>query len=161
MIMRSPPSFCKFDVTRYNLLVITIFSGSSLAPFNFFLACGGELTSELGRIASPSYPNNYPPGTECEWTVGGSPGNRVSFRFINVDIEESAHCNSDYVQINQDDSSGVLLGHYCGSDLPTNLTVANKLWIKFRSDRQGSAPGFIAEYSLGIPIFLCLCINFS
>ena len=49
-------------------------------PIFFFkiLACGGELTSEEGRFTSPGFPNSYPVGAECIWTIGGAPGNQIA-----------------------------------------------------------------------------------
>ncbi len=43
-----------------------------------FAACGGELTSEEGRFSSPDFPNSYPVGAECIWTIGGAPGNQIA-----------------------------------------------------------------------------------
>ena len=71
----------------------------------------------------------------------------VSFRMFN--LQETEFCNGDYVEIRVNDGGGELLGHYCGSNsLPSNITAANKLWIKFRSDADTTATGFIADYSL-------------
>jgi len=46
-----------------------------------FSACGGTLTSSSGRFVSPRYPDSYPDGVQCEWTIGSSPGNRVMLTF--------------------------------------------------------------------------------
>lgn len=71
----------------------------------------------------------------------------VSFQLFN--LQETEFCNGDYVEIRVDDGGGELLGHFCGSNsLPSNITAANRLWIKFRSDAEITAPGFIADYSL-------------
>ena len=42
-------------------------------------ACGGELTSEHGGIASPNFPDGYPENAECVWTITTSPGNVIIF----------------------------------------------------------------------------------
>ena len=71
----------------------------------------------------------------------------VSFRMFN--LQETEFCNGDYVEIRVNNAGGELLGHFCGSSaLPGNITAANKLWIKFRSDGDTTAPGFLADYSL-------------
>lgn len=71
----------------------------------------------------------------------------LSFRMFN--LQETEFCNGDYVEVRVNDGGGELLGHYCGSSsLPGNITAANRLWIKFRSDADTTAPGFIADYSL-------------
>lgn len=70
----------------------------------------------------------------------------VSFRIF--DLQESDFCNGDYLEIRSQNASGPLLGHYCGSQIPANITAANKLWIKFRSDEEATAAGFILDYTL-------------
>ena len=111
-------------------------------------ACGGDLRSESGRVTSPGYPDSYPPAVECVWSLEASPGNQVGINFEMLDIEESENCNLDYVDIYRDGPDGDHLGRYCGSTRPTNLTGANKFWLKFNSDGQGSAPGFVLHYNL-------------
>lgn len=95
------------------------------------------------------YPNSYPLESECIWIISASPGNRVTFNFISFNIEESEYCNTDYVELREQDSSGPFLGRYCGDQVPTlNFTSTNVLWVKFRSDQSGTAPGFQAYYAL-------------
>ena len=61
----------------------------------------------------------------------------------------SDNCNRDYVEVHSESAAGPLLGHFCGSAVPSNVTVGNKLWIKFRSDDRGTTGGgFVAEYNL-------------
>ena len=70
------------------------------------------------------------------------------FRFLQFDLEESDNCNRDYVEVHRESAEGTLLGHFCGNLVPTNLTVAEKLWIKFNSDATNTAGGFMAQYNL-------------
>lgn len=56
-------------------------------------------------------------------------------------------CNYDYVELREGDVHGRLIGRYCGTRFPGNLTAANGLWIKFRSDVYGSGTGFLAEFN--------------
>ncbi|CAG0888619.1 unnamed protein product [Darwinula stevensoni] len=70
----------------------------------------------------------------------------MSFRVF--DVETSDHCNLDYVEVHEESAGGRLLGHFCGSDIPGNLTASHRLWVKFRSDAEGTAAGFIADYAL-------------
>ena len=119
-------------------------------------ACGGELTSSEGRIASPGFPENYPDGAECVWTVDSAPGNRVGLNFISLDIEESANCNKDYVEVHKDGPHGPLEGRFCGQNIPSNLTAADRLWIKFNSDRENTGTGFVAQFNLRMLYHLIL-----
>ena len=75
-------------------------------------------------------------------------GNRVMMSFRMFDVETSDHCNLDYVEVHEEGAEGRLLGHFCGSDIPANITASHRLWVKFRSDAMGTAAGFIADYAL-------------
>ena len=71
-------------------------------------ACGGDLTAETGALASPGFPSNYADGVECVWTVGGSPGNKVTLTLTQMDIEDSQGCNRDYLEIHEGAPEGQL-----------------------------------------------------
>ncbi|KAI4473303.1 hypothetical protein M0802_016189, partial [Mischocyttarus mexicanus] len=109
-------------------------------------ACGGNYTSEHGSIASPNYPNSYPLNSECIWILNTSPGNRISITFKEFNIQKSDNCNLDYLEIREDNGIGKLLGVFCGQEIE-QITSSNKLWIKFKSDAESSAQGFLADYS--------------
>ncbi|CAG5044806.1 unnamed protein product [Parnassius apollo] len=109
-------------------------------------ACGGLLTSEEGTIASPNYPQSYPFGSDCEWILSTSPGNRVYINFEKFDLEYSEGCNEDYLEVREGNGGGQLIGVFCGSQIPTNTTAANKLYIKFHSDSKDSGQGFLIHY---------------
>ncbi|CAH0396981.1 unnamed protein product [Chilo suppressalis] len=113
---------------------------------SFSSACGGTLTSEEGAIASPNYPQPYPINTDCEWTLGTSPGNRVYIVFENFNLQDSEDCNQDYVEVRENHSAGRLLGIYCGSKVTFNDTYAARLYIKFHSDNQDTDSGFMIKY---------------
>lgn len=111
-------------------------------------SCGGTLTAEAGDFNSPAYPLSYPLDTECVWTIVAAPGNKVDLTFRMFDLEESDYCNMDYLEVRESGLHGRYIGRYCGNQIPGNVTVADKLWIKFRSDSQGTHPGFMASYAL-------------
>lgn len=92
-----------------------------------------------------SYKNNI----ECEWTIKASPGNQMVLNIVMLDIDETATCNGDYLEIRETNSVGKILGVYCGSNIPSTLPTANTYWLKFRSDNDGVGNGFRAEYSYG------------
>lgn len=81
--------------------------------------------------------------------IKASAGNQVQLSFRRFEIETNDFCNTDFVEIHKDGASGPLLGHYCGNDIPSNITAAEQIWILFRSDGEGQAPGFWADYNLG------------
>lgn len=109
-------------------------------------ACGGSLTSEEGTIASPNYPSSYPAYSNCEWTLSTAPGNRVYIMFEKLDLGYSENCNEDYLEVRENDGAGRILGVYCGNELPTNTTIASKLFIKFHSDNKSARSGFLLHY---------------
>ncbi|XP_072933024.1 cubilin-like [Epargyreus clarus] len=109
-------------------------------------ACGGNLTSEEGNIASPNYPLSYPVNARCEWILSTSPGNRVYITFEIFDLEYSEGCNEDYLEVRENNAAGELLGVYCGNVIPSNTTAATKLYIKFHSNNKNPGRGFVAHY---------------
>ena len=64
-------------------------------------------------------------------------------------LESDTYCNMDYIEVRQSGPGGSLIGRYCGSQLPTNVTVPGTLWVKFRSNEIGTAAGFMADFSIG------------
>lgn len=109
-------------------------------------ACGGELMSEEGTIASPNYPMSYPMNANCEWILSTSPGNRVYITFESFNLYYSDGCNEDYLEVREDNGGGKLLGVYCGQDIPTNTTTGSKLFIKFHSSNRHTGQGFLLHY---------------
>ncbi|XP_029444624.1 cubilin [Rhinatrema bivittatum] len=112
-------------------------------------ACGGTFHMERGAFNSPSYPDAYPPNTECIWTILSSPGNRLQLSFITFQLQNSENCTCDYVEIREGNATGQLVGKYCGNSLPDNFTsvTGHILWVKFVSDGSATALGFRAIFS--------------
>lgn len=92
------------------------------------------------------YKNNI----ECVWILKSSPGNEMTITIEMLDIDETDHCNGDYLEIRESSSIGNLLAVYCGKNIPPSLPHTNTYWIKFRSDNDGVGRGFLIEYSYGI-----------
>uniref|UniRef100_T1HII4 CUB domain-containing protein n=1 Tax=Rhodnius prolixus TaxID=13249 RepID=T1HII4_RHOPR len=74
-------------------------------------------------------------------------GNRVMLEIVELNIQVSESCNSDYLEVREKDSDGKLMGVYCESNIPDRLYSNKNMWIKFRSS-EGGAKGFKAHYSL-------------
>ncbi|XP_069122184.1 cubilin-like [Argopecten irradians] len=112
-------------------------------------SCGGDFTAESGSFISPGYPNSYPISTECVWTISVAPGNRIMVSFSVFNLEDNPTCNFDYLELRETNVHGNLIGRYCGTNLPSNLTSYNGLWMKFRSDDTSgpNAIGFLGQYS--------------
>ncbi|CAB1340813.1 unnamed protein product [Coregonus sp. 'balchen'] len=139
-----------------NALVVNFVSDSSVAMKGFRAtytgstsSCGGDLIMETGAFNSPNYPDAYPPNVECVWTITSSPGNRLQLSFIMFQLQQSSDCNNDYLEIREGNSTGALVGRFCGDSLPSNYTslIGHVLWVKFRSDSSLSGAGFRATFS--------------
>ncbi|KAM7390891.1 hypothetical protein PAMA_008881 [Pampus argenteus] len=139
-----------------NSLVVNFISDYSVSKKGFratYLAstssCGGDLVMESGAFNSPNYPDAYPPNVECVWTISSSPGNRLQLSFIIFHLQGDSGCNNDYLEIREGNSTGPLVGRFCGSSLPSNYTsvIGHILWVKFVSDASISGAGFRATFS--------------
>ncbi|XP_061178089.1 cubilin-like [Saccostrea echinata] len=110
-------------------------------------SCGADITAQSGYIATPGYPYQYPQNTDCVWNIRVPPGNKVGISFQTFNILSHPTCSYDYVELREGDVHGRLIGRYCGTRLPGNLTAANGLWMKFHADVYGSGTGFLAEFN--------------
>ncbi|XP_064470344.1 CUB domain-containing protein 2-like [Ornithodoros turicata] len=127
------------------------------AGFNFTvslagLSCGGFIhIQSLVAIRTPRYPSAYPANTECEWVLGGQRGHRVNITFRGrFDIQQSAGCARDYIQIFNDvDGSWTSPVKYCGlTNPPTFLSTSHRARLLFRSDASIQGDGFEAIAAL-------------
>ncbi|VEN57932.1 unnamed protein product, partial [Callosobruchus maculatus] len=115
--------------------------------------CGGTFTAMEGYFSTPGYPKVYPTEIQCEWIFPSAPGNTLSINFIDFDLVDSPNCNKDFLEVRSKNASGKLLGVFCGSNKPQNLTHQDSLWVLFRSSKplEGETvtnKGFYAQYGL-------------
>ena len=118
--------------------------------FSLLAGCGGTVNADVaGTISSPSYPRNYPHSSDCVWILRATPGRNVTLTFTNMNVEEHASCNYNYVEVRQgDNSNSSVIGKYCGTKLPYAITsFGNTLYVRFVSDSSSTRPGFRAEYT--------------
>ncbi|XP_041670250.1 cubilin [Cheilinus undulatus] len=139
-----------------NALVVNFISDSSVSKRGFRAtysastsSCGGDLVMESGAFNSPNFPDAYPPNVECVWTIRSSPGNRLQLSFIMFQLQGSSSCQNDYLEIREGNSTGSLVGRFCGNSLPSNYTslIGHILWVKFVSDSSISGAGFRATFA--------------
>ncbi|KAJ8923869.1 hypothetical protein NQ315_010451 [Exocentrus adspersus] len=115
--------------------------------------CGGTFNAARGFFASPGYPKKYPSDMQCEWVLNVAPGNHIYLSFIEFDILESEKCNTDFLEIRKDNVSGPLLGIYCGTNKPLNLTHEGSLWMMYKASKLDAdaivtSKGFYGEFEL-------------
>lgn len=73
-----------------------------ICHFNFFFqVCGGAWSASSGMIQSPNYPAPYPSNKECIYVIGLDPGKAVRLDFLNFDVEGSADCRFDYLEVHR------------------------------------------------------------
>ncbi|CAL8311895.1 unnamed protein product [Merluccius merluccius] len=96
-----------------------------------------------GVIESLNYPNAYPMGSNCSWTIQATMGNTINYTFPAFDVEAGFSCNYDYVKLyNGPNTQAPLIGTYCTTPPPASTTTGSFLTMVFRSDNSVSRSGF-------------------
>lgn len=109
-------------------------------------------------IKSPNYPITYPSNTDCYWRVVAPAGFKIKYTFDrNFELEYSAGCYSDYVQLfdsRTSSSYGDEIGKYCGTASPSAAsTKDNYLFIRFTSDYEFVSFGIYDGFSLKVEAY--------
>ena len=135
--------------------IVRFVSDSSLNGTGFQLryratSCGGLMTGSSGVFGTPTTPQDYPHGADCEWRIRAPIGRIVVLDFTQFGIEAHSRCAFDYVEVfDGDNDQGESLGRFCGSVAPEQLrSTQRSLFIKFHSDHSISSIGFVARYRL-------------
>lgn len=118
--IRFAARYTVLDNCSLNSKVLNVFSFKSvynkiklILCFCISLACGsGIFNAKHGTIASPAYPKSYPINVECNWSLRASPGNKMKLTIEMMDIDNSLHCNEDYLEIRNTNENGNLIGLY-------------------------------------------------
>ncbi|KAL9700067.1 hypothetical protein quinque_003508 [Culex quinquefasciatus] len=116
------------DFNMYNLMGVQLVASYSVLDN----ACGGELHSFAGQIASPNYPNSYPMNVECVWQLKAAPGNMIRLYVESINIFESDNCNEDYLEVREssvpgENNTDIDQGTFCGTQLPPPIITENNL----------------------------------
>ncbi|XP_067663247.1 cubilin-like [Haliotis asinina] len=99
------------------------------------------------QIVSPGYPNNYPSGLDCQWTIHAPAGNRIRIEVIFADMEIAPFCANDYLLF--DDGSSTVDGQIkiCNVTSSPIVSSSNLMSITFHSDSSVTGKGFRLKYS--------------
>ncbi|KAE8599448.1 hypothetical protein XENTR_v10017189 [Xenopus tropicalis] len=112
------------------------------------VACGGipeQIRDKSGIITSPGWPADYPARINCSWYIRASPGEKITIRFQEFDLQGSSTCSFDWVTIGP--SQNYDGARACGSTIPAPYTsLQDHVWIKFHSDEHVSRKGFCLSY---------------
>ncbi|KAM8967772.1 neuropilin-1 [Pelodytes ibericus] len=114
--------------------------------------CGDTIQiTNPSYLTSPGYPTSYNPSEKCEWLIQApEPYQRIMINFNpHFDLEDR-ECKYDYVEVfDGENSSGRLLGKYCGKIAPSALVSAGpSLFIRFVSDYETHGAGFSIRYEV-------------
>ncbi|CAM4557998.1 unnamed protein product [Leuciscus chuanchicus] len=111
--------------------------------------CGGKITGEYGSLSSPNHPKPYPHQQLCTWQISVEDGQVVRLSFQNFSLETQDVCEFDYVEVydSTDTVPNTVLGRYCGSALPPDLTSSGPVMtVVFVADDGVADSGFYASF---------------
>ena len=105
------------------------------------------MTRTYGVLRSPGYPRAYGSNQRCTWHISAPRGFQIRLKFRRqFHIQTSSSCTKDYLMLAQSRHFRSPL-IFCGKNRPMGiLTPRNNLWVRFQSDSNGSAKGFLASY---------------
>ncbi|CAL1582475.1 unnamed protein product [Knipowitschia caucasica] len=125
--------------------------------------CGRSLLGPTsGTLSSLGYPRTYPNNSVCEWEITVPRGNRIHFRFADLDIEDG-DCQVNYLRlyngIGPDRSEMVKL---CGMGLTLQELIESsdhQVTVQFMSGMHHRGRGFYLSFSLTDHTDLITCLE--
>ncbi|XP_031716399.1 membrane frizzled-related protein [Anarrhichthys ocellatus] len=111
--------------------------------------CGGQKTGPFGYISSPNHPRPYPHQQLCIWYISVEEGHVITLSFKNFSLETQDVCEFDYVEVHDsaDTGAGRVLGRFCGTTFPPDLTSSSPhMTVVFVADEGVADSGFNATY---------------
>ncbi|XP_069004474.1 membrane frizzled-related protein [Embiotoca jacksoni] len=111
--------------------------------------CGGQETGPYGYLESPNHPKPYPHQQLCVWYISVEEGHVITLSFRNFSLETQDVCEFDYVEVHDSVSTGAgrVLGRFCGTTFPPDLTSSGPhMTVMFVADEGVADSGFNATY---------------
>nr|XP_046244494.1 membrane frizzled-related protein [Scatophagus argus] len=111
--------------------------------------CGGQKTGPFGYLSSPNHPRPYPHQQLCIWYLSVEEGHVITLSFRNFSLETQDVCEFDYVEVHDsvDTGAGRVLGRFCGTSSPPDLTSSGPhMTVVFVADEGVADSGFNATY---------------
>ncbi|KAM9538754.1 bone morphogenetic protein 1-like [Salvelinus alpinus] len=111
--------------------------------------CDHVVSSVLGTITSPNWPDKYPSKKACTWALSTTPGHRIKIAFNEIDMEAHLECAYDHLEIyDGQDGRSPSLGRFCGTKKPSPvISSGNEMFLRFFSDNSVQKRGFEASHS--------------
>ncbi|XP_032091371.1 procollagen C-endopeptidase enhancer 1 [Thamnophis elegans] len=116
--------------------------------------CGGDYNANNGYLASEGFPEPYPPGKTCTWTITVPEGQVVMLSFRVFDLEPEPTCRYDYLEVFNGHAAleSQRLGRYCGTFRPgAILATSHQMLLRMVSDEGTGGRGFLVWFSGGLP----------
>ncbi|XP_070693742.1 discoidin, CUB and LCCL domain-containing protein 2 [Pempheris klunzingeri] len=125
--------------------------------------CGPSvLGPSSGTLSSLGYPGTYPNHTVCEWEISVPHGNRIHFRFAELDIEDS-DCQVNYLRLyNGMGPERSEIVKYCGLGLKIKEPIEStgyQVTVQFMSGTHHTGRGFYLSYSTTEHTDLITCLD--
>ncbi|XP_028275303.1 membrane frizzled-related protein [Parambassis ranga] len=111
--------------------------------------CGGQKVGPYGYLESPNHPRPYPHQQLCIWYISVDEGHVITLSFRNFSLETQDVCEFDYVEVHDSVSTGGgrVLGRFCGTTFPPDLTSSGPhMTVVFVADEGVADSGFNATY---------------
>lgn len=111
--------------------------------------CKHEITSPVGDVTSPGYPDYYPSRKDCVWHFMTTPGHRIKLVFNEFEMEPHQECAYDHIVLYDGHSTEAnTLGRFCGSKVPHPIVAStNEMYMVFKSDASVQRKGFKASHT--------------
>ncbi|XP_071944602.1 uncharacterized protein [Antedon mediterranea] len=99
-----------------------------------------------GKLTSPNYPMPYSSKSDCIWYIKAKKDQTIRLTFTEFNIEDSPHCNRDYLNIRTKNMYQDEDKYYCGNRIPETIkTEGNEMMLLFITDYVIESKGFSAE----------------
>ena len=126
-----------------------------------------EETVQTIEFSTPKYGiKNYPENYAWQWFLIVPEGRQVQITFDDFELEQSDHCENDYLEIREAyfndplrptelgaEYGAILSKPVCGSNKPSTIQSAgNMVWVQFKSDSNTTTTykGFKASFTAGM-----------
>ncbi|XP_064617690.1 suppressor of lurcher protein 1-like isoform X2 [Liolophura sinensis] len=113
--------------------------------------CQSNNLTKTGKFFSPRYPQNYSPGTSCQYMFRGLPGEKIRVVFQNIQLYHiggSCENSPDVIVVHDGvDKAGPVKGRYCDVRNQVEIISSSQfLYIDFYTDEHNQRQGFAATY---------------
>ncbi|KAH9505479.1 hypothetical protein Btru_057418 [Bulinus truncatus] len=105
----------------------------------YHIDCTYDLSNTTGEIKSPQYSSYYYyiNNANCSWKITAEKNQVISLWFTEFTTDTYNNCQNDYLKVYDGmNESSRLIGHYCGSGVPSVIrSSGDHMYIVFRSDQ--------------------------